>query len=68
MNGHRASCILRGSLGGFMEPIGMHALVFADQGRGSRSWIKIADTKHFKNRVYSSRTVDVFSGLINATR
>jgi flagellar basal body rod protein FlgB len=30
--------------------------------------IAVADTKHFKNRVYSSRTVDVFSGSINAAR
>jgi hypothetical protein len=30
--------------------------------------VAAADTKHFKNRVYSSRTVDVFSRQVIAAR
>jgi hypothetical protein len=55
-------------VGDSMEPIGAHGIIFAQRYCGSRSRIKIADTKHFKNRVYSSRTVDVFSGSVIATR
>jgi hypothetical protein len=59
-------------VGDSMEPIGVHGITFAqriaDLERGSRSRIKIVDTKHFKNRVYSSRTVDVFSGSVIAAR
>jgi hypothetical protein len=56
-------------VGNSIEPMGMPRIMeIADQDRGSRSPIKIADTKHFKNRVYSSRTLDVFSGSVIAAR
>jgi len=59
MNGYRASCILR-VVGVSMEPMRVHALTILNA--------VVVDTKHFKNRVYSGRTVDVFSGSINVAR
>lgn len=54
---HPAFCVVVGIP---MEPFGVHALMISN--------VVVADTKHFKNRVYSCRTVDVFSGSINAAR
>jgi hypothetical protein len=54
---HPAFCVV---VGNSMEPFRVHLLIISNTG--------VADTKHFKNRVYSSRTVDVFSGSINAAR
>jgi hypothetical protein len=51
-----------------MEPLLKAGLMLGHIDRGSRSRIKIADTKHFKNRVYSSRTLDVFSASDIAAR
>jgi hypothetical protein len=47
-----------------MEPITTPEFRFSMSGPNAT----VADTKHFKNRVYSSRTADVFSASINATR
>jgi hypothetical protein len=44
----------------WMEPIATAEFRFAKAS--------VADTKHCKNRVYSSRSPDVFSASINATR
>jgi hypothetical protein len=54
---HPAFCVV---VGASMEPFAVHALTISNVG--------VADTKHFKNRVYSRRTVDVFSGSFNAAR
>jgi hypothetical protein len=54
---HPAFCVV---VGDSMEPLRVQMLMISN--------IAVADTKHFKNRVYSSRTVDVFSGSINAAR
>jgi hypothetical protein len=54
---HPAFCVV---VGASMEPFAVCALTITNVG--------VADTKHFKNRVYSRRTVDVFSGSINAAR
>jgi hypothetical protein len=35
---------------------------------GTNRYARVPDTKYFKNRVYSSRTADVFSASNNATR
>jgi len=47
-----------------MEPITTPGFRFSIFGLNA----SVADTKHFKNCVYSARTADVFSASINATR
>lgn len=54
---HPAFCEVGGDC---MEPIKALAITLLPAS--------FADTKHFKNRVYSSRTVDVFSGSITVAR
>jgi hypothetical protein len=43
-----------------MEPIARRKLILSNAAT--------VDTQHFKNRVYSSGTADVFSASINAAR
>jgi hypothetical protein len=63
---HPAFCEVARRFDGTIAQGRVHAGQPGDRRSGSR--IKIVDTKHFKNRVYSSRTVDVFSASDIAAR